>query len=36
MTEERLDHLRLGPMTAENTSQYGTGFGEVIDRGESA
>ena len=22
MTEERLDHLRLGPMTAENTSQY--------------
>jgi 3,4-dihydroxy 2-butanone 4-phosphate synthase/GTP cyclohydrolase II len=31
MTEERLDHLRLGPMTAENTSQYGTAFTESID-----
>jgi 3,4-dihydroxy 2-butanone 4-phosphate synthase / GTP cyclohydrolase II len=31
MTEERLDHLRLGPMTAENTSQYGTAFCEAID-----
>ena len=31
MTEERLDHLRLGPMSAENTSQYGTAFCETID-----
>src|SRR6202051_4542799 len=31
MTEERLEHLRLGPMTAENTSQYGTAFCEAID-----
>jgi 3,4-dihydroxy 2-butanone 4-phosphate synthase / GTP cyclohydrolase II len=34
MTEERLDHLRLGPMTAENTSQYGTAFTESIDARE--
>src|SRR6202042_1628485 len=31
MTEERLDHLRLGPMSAENTSQYSTAFCEAID-----
>ena len=31
MTEERLDHLRLGPMTTENTSNYGTAFCEAID-----
>ena len=31
MTEERLDHLRLGPMSVENTSQYGTAFCEAID-----
>jgi 3,4-dihydroxy 2-butanone 4-phosphate synthase/GTP cyclohydrolase II len=31
MTEERLAHLRLGPMSAENTSQYGTAFCEAID-----
>src|SRR5262250_549907 len=31
MTEERLDYLRLGPMSAENTSQYGTAFTESID-----
>src|SRR6202044_2841582 len=31
MTEERLDHLRIGPMTAENTSQYGTAYCEAID-----
>jgi 3,4-dihydroxy 2-butanone 4-phosphate synthase / GTP cyclohydrolase II len=31
MTEERLAHLRIGPMTAENTSQYGTAFCEAID-----
>ncbi len=34
MTEERLDHLRLGPMSAENTSQYGTAFTESIDARE--
>ncbi len=31
MTEERLEHLRIGPMTAENTSQFGTAFCEAID-----
>src|ERR1700680_911368 len=31
MTEERLDHLRLGPMSSENTSSYGTAFCEAID-----
>jgi len=31
MTEERLEHLRLGPMSAENTSNYGTAFCEAID-----
>jgi 3,4-dihydroxy 2-butanone 4-phosphate synthase/GTP cyclohydrolase II len=31
MTEERLDHLRIGPMTTENTSQFGTAFCEAID-----
>src|ERR1700693_3469702 len=31
MTEERLDHLRVGPMTVENTSNYGTAFCEAID-----
>src|SRR6202158_1118618 len=31
MTEERLDHLRIGPMTSENTSQYGTAFFDAID-----
>ncbi len=31
MTEDRLDYLRLGPMTAENTSQFGTAFCEAID-----
>jgi len=31
MTEERLDHLRLSPMSAENTSQFGTAFCEAID-----
>src|ERR1700691_532836 len=34
MTEERLAHLRIGPMTAENTSQYGTAFCEAIDARE--
>src|SRR6201984_2255098 len=34
MTEERLDHLRLGPMSIENTSNYGTAFCEAIDARE--
>ena len=34
MTEERLDHLRIGPMTMENTSNYGTAFCEAIDARE--
>jgi 3,4-dihydroxy 2-butanone 4-phosphate synthase/GTP cyclohydrolase II len=34
LTEERLDHLRIGPMTAENTSQYGTAFCEAVDARE--
>jgi 3,4-dihydroxy 2-butanone 4-phosphate synthase/GTP cyclohydrolase II len=31
MTEERLEYLRLGPMSAENTSNFGTAFTESID-----
>src|SRR3982751_4040069 len=31
MTEERLDHLRIGNMTSENTSPYGTAFCESIE-----
>ena len=31
LTEERLEHLRLAPMSAENTSNYGTAFYEAID-----
>ncbi|MDP9267136.1 MAG: 3,4-dihydroxy-2-butanone-4-phosphate synthase [Acidobacteriota bacterium] len=31
MTQERLNHMRIGPMTAENTSQYGTAFCEAVD-----
>lgn len=34
LTEERLDYLRLGMMTAHNTSQYGTAFTESIDARE--
>ncbi|MGH9513041.1 MAG: 3,4-dihydroxy-2-butanone-4-phosphate synthase [Terriglobales bacterium] len=34
MTGERLDHLRLGPMSSENTSNYGTAFCEAIDARE--
>jgi len=34
MTEERLEHLRIGPMTAENTSNYGTAFCESVDARE--
>ena len=31
MTEEQLEHLNIGPMTSENTSQFGTAFCEAID-----
>jgi 3,4-dihydroxy 2-butanone 4-phosphate synthase/GTP cyclohydrolase II len=31
LTEERLDYLRLGPMTAVNDSPYGTAFCESIE-----
>jgi 3,4-dihydroxy 2-butanone 4-phosphate synthase/GTP cyclohydrolase II len=34
LTEERLEHLRIGPMSAENTSSYGTAFCEAIDARE--
>ena len=31
MTPERLDHLRLHPMSAQNTARFGTAFTESID-----
>src|SRR6267154_5901542 len=34
MTGERLDHLRIGMMSVENTSQFGTAFCEAIDARE--
>src|SRR5436190_24326698 len=34
MTGERLDHLRIGLMTAENTSPYGTAFCESVEARE--
>src|SRR5882762_1169574 len=34
MTEERLDYLRIGPMTRENTSPYGTAFYESVEARE--
>lgn len=34
LTEERLDHMRIGMMSAENTSKYGTAFCEAIDARE--
>ena len=34
MTGERLDHLRIGPMTRENTSPYGTAFYESVEARE--
>src|SRR6202051_2553726 len=34
LTEERLDHLRIGPMSEENTSNYGAEFCEAIDARE--
>lgn len=34
LTEDRLDHLRIGPMTQQNTSAFGTAFCESIDARE--
>jgi 3,4-dihydroxy 2-butanone 4-phosphate synthase/GTP cyclohydrolase II len=34
LTDERLDQLRIAPMSAENTSNYGTAFCEAIDARE--
>jgi 3,4-dihydroxy 2-butanone 4-phosphate synthase/GTP cyclohydrolase II len=34
LTEERADYLRLAPMTAENTSRFGTAFTESIEARE--
>ncbi len=34
MTGERLDYLRIGPMTRENTSPYGTAFYESVEARE--
>ena len=34
MTEERLEYLRLGQMSAENTSNFGTAFTDSIDAKE--
>ena len=34
MNGDRLDHLRIGPMTAEDTSPYGTAFCESVEARE--
>ncbi len=34
LTEERADYLRLGPMTQENTSRFGTAFTETVEARE--
>ena len=34
LTEERADHLRLFPMTAQNSSRFGTAFTETIEASE--
>ncbi|HEY4211648.1 MAG TPA: 3,4-dihydroxy-2-butanone-4-phosphate synthase [Steroidobacteraceae bacterium] len=34
LTEERAEYLRLGPMTQENTSRFGTAFTETIEARE--
>ena len=34
LTEDRADHLRLRPMTEENTSRFGTAFTESIESRE--
>ncbi|HZD30518.1 MAG TPA: 3,4-dihydroxy-2-butanone-4-phosphate synthase, partial [Candidatus Angelobacter sp.] len=31
LTEERADYLRLGPMTQQNSSRFGTAFTETIE-----
>ena len=31
LTEERADYMRLGPMTQDNTSRFGTAFTETIE-----
>src|SRR5229473_308904 len=34
LTEERADYLRLGPMTQQNSSRFGTAFTETIEARE--
>ena len=34
LTEERSDYLRLGPMTQQNSSRFGTAFTETIEAKE--
>jgi 3,4-dihydroxy 2-butanone 4-phosphate synthase/GTP cyclohydrolase II len=34
LTEERADYMRLGPMTQDNTSRFGTAFTETIEARE--
>ena len=34
LTEDRADHMRLGPMTQDNTSRFGTAFTESIEARE--
>src|ERR1700743_2869860 len=34
LTEDRADYLRLGPMTQENSSRFGTAFTESIEARE--
>ena len=34
LTEDRADHLRLGPMTTDNTSRFGTAFTESVEARE--
>src|SRR3979490_1909547 len=34
LTEERADYLRLGPMTQQNSSRFGTAFTESIESRE--
>ncbi len=34
LTEDRADYLRLGPMTSDNTSRFGTAFTESIEARE--
>jgi 3,4-dihydroxy 2-butanone 4-phosphate synthase/GTP cyclohydrolase II len=34
LTEERADYLQLGPMTAQNSSRFGTAFTETIEARE--